>query len=530
MQSVQRRLLRLLVSASVILAVSAPAAAFGASGQFQGGPDQYPSQIPNDHTPVAVHFAAGPTSGLEPNTSYFLKVRYTVSSTPAGGTNRGFTWRASTPATPSAWAQERDGWSACPTVTTDGSGAIPYDSAWVFVKFGDDTIPTSQYHLMVSLSKTGVSSTLNGSSVPTITVYDVRTDGGWAHNGVATGASANTPVWLSDVASTTVYSQQLTESNGVVDDEGQDPPRGNNVGDFRVFARAGQPVSFKLGGLGWAPGDGFQLTVPDTDIAVGASDMVAPTAPSSPSATSGNTVATVRWSAASDNNAVAGYYVYRWIYNPLLIGAAYSPARTRLPKLAASARSFTDTGLLNDAIYQYEIRAFDAAGNVGPRSATVTATPVSPAVDMLPVYRFYQKKNGSHFYTSDPAERDNVIAKYGAVYKFEGEAYSVNRANPANNAPLFRFYNKKNGSHFYTASVSERDRVLATLSATYTYDGPAYDVCLSAPPVSDKTVHRFYNKKNGSHFYTADPAEKALVETNLSATYAYDGPGFFLAP
>ena len=39
---------------------------------------------------------------------------------------------------------------------------------------------------------------------------------------------------------------------------------------------------------------------------------------------------------------------------------------------------------------------------------------------------------------------------------------------------VYRFYNKKNGSHFYTASEAEKNRVLAKLSGTYTLDGPAF--------------------------------------------------------
>ena len=43
-------------------------------------------------------------------------------------------------------------------------------------------------------------------------------------------------------------------------------------------------------------------------------------------------------------------------------------------------------------------------------------------------------------------------------------------------------------------------------------------------------VYRFYNKTNGSHFYTASELEKDGVLANLSATYALDGPAFYLAP
>ena len=143
---------------------------------------------------------------------------------------------------------------------------------------------------------------------------------------------------------------------------------------------------------------------------------------------------------------------------------------------------------------------------------------------MAAVYRFYNMKNGSHFYTPSIAERDNVIATLSKTYKYEGEAYFVNSS--LSWQPLYRFYHKKKGSHFYTASAAERDEVIARLSAIYSYEGPTYSVTTRAG--SGTTVWRFYNKKNGSHFYTASVAEKNNVVANLSATYTLEGPAFYL--
>jgi hypothetical protein len=40
--------------------------------------------------------------------------------------------------------------------------------------------------------------------------------------------------------------------------------------------------------------------------------------------------------------------------------------------------------------------------------------------------------------------------------------------------PVYRFYNLANGSHFYTSTVAERDQVMATLAAIYHYEGVAF--------------------------------------------------------
>ena len=128
----------------------------------------------------------------------------------------------------------------------------------------------------------------------------------------------------------------------------------------------------------------------------------------------------------------------------------------------------------------------------------------SPTVK--PVYRFYNLKNGTHFYTASELEKYNVKSKMAKTYRYEGPAYYVNSLNPENVAPLYRFYNVKNGTHFYSASVSETANVKATLASTYRYEGIAYNVSLNP---AGTPVHRFYRLNQGSHFYTASEVEKA---------------------
>jgi surface antigen len=147
----------------------------------------------------------------------------------------------------------------------------------------------------------------------------------------------------------------------------------------------------------------------------------------------------------------------------------------------------------------------------------------------IPVWRFYNFRTGTHFYTADPTEKNNVAANMKNTYSLDGVAYAVNTANTANSTPLWRFYNAKTGTHFYTADLNEKARILATMASTYHLDGAAYNV--SATNVTGSTaVWRFYNMKTGTHFYTADTAEKLRVETSMKSTYSLDGPAFYLAP
>jgi len=169
----------------------------------------------------------------------------------------------------------------------------------------------------------------------------------------------------------------------------------------------------------------------------------------------------------------------------------------------------------------------DTSANVEAHK-TVTFEVVERLVPPTPVYRFYNLLNGSHFYTASESERDAVLNTQASVYVLDGMAFTVNSLDPNNNSPLYRFYNKKSGSHFYTASAAEKAYVTDELDDVYSYDGPAYNVG-TKPFAGAVTVWRFYNKLNGSHFYTRDMAEKANVEANLKAIYQLDGPAYYIA-
>lgn len=163
----------------------------------------------------------------------------------------------------------------------------------------------------------------------------------------------------------------------------------------------------------------------------------------------------------------------------------------------------------------------------GTTTGTETPAPTDTTTKKpAPVHRFYNKTNGSHFYTASTTEVDTVSTQLATTYAYEGVAYTVNTANPENNDPLYRFYNRSNGSHFYTVSAAERDAVIAKYSSNYTYEGVAYNVSATN---AGTPVYRFYNNGVGSHFYTTSAAERDSVRAKYSATYSYEGVAFWVA-
>ncbi|MBH5317873.1 lytic polysaccharide monooxygenase [Paenibacillus sp. GSMTC-2017] len=106
----------------------------------------------------------------------------------------------------------------------------------------------------------------------------------------------------------------------------------------------------------------------DVNFPSGPADTQAPTAPTSLSASNvGSTTATLAWSAATDNNAVASYKIYN--------------GTTLLATVPASPTNRALTGLTSSTSYSFRVTAVDAAGNESAASNIVNVTTTAVAVD-----------------------------------------------------------------------------------------------------------------------------------------------------
>ncbi|MDO8847993.1 MAG: Ig-like domain-containing protein, partial [Coriobacteriia bacterium] len=172
----------------------------------------------------------------------------------------------------------------------------------------------------------------------------------------------------------------------------------------------------------------------------------------------------------------------------------------------------------------FTYKANDGSADSNTVTVTITVTPGAP-VTLAPVYRFYNFTNNTHFFTPSLEEANGVIANYPKVFRYEGIAYYTNPAN--NTQPLYRFYNRNSSSHFYTASAQEAAHILATWPTIFQLDGQTYSVN-PAPVANSVPVYRFFNRTNGSHFYTASAEEADMVIANWSNVYSFEGPAFWL--
>lgn len=164
-----------------------------------------------------------------------------------------------------------------------------------------------------------------------------------------------------------------------------------------------------------------------------------------------------------------------------------------------------------------------------PTTTTTTATTTTTSSGSSAVYRFYNTSNGTHFYTASATERDSLRSSAQNM-SYEGAVFGAPTSSSTATS-VYRFYNKNNGSHFFTISQTERDSIINTMSNTYTYEGAAYNAYTSAvgPTVSGATpLYRFYNNAQGTHFFTASSAERDNIINTMSGTYKYEGTAFYV--
>lgn len=138
------------------------------------------------------------------------------------------------------------------------------------------------------------------------------------------------------------------------------------------------------------------------------------------------------------------------------------------------------------------------------------------------VYRFYNQESGRHFYTASETERDAVVAN-NKQFLLEGTAFAV--TSDADASDVFRFYNSETGAHFYTISEVERDFIIENLN-NFNFEGTAYQAHTNEADGTE-ALYRFYNTENGTHFYTTSEAERDAVIENLP-NFNYEGIAYYV--
>ena len=140
-----------------------------------------------------------------------------------------------------------------------------------------------------------------------------------------------------------------------------------------------------------------------------------------------------------------------------------------------------------------------------------------------PIYRLYNRRTQTHFYTPDPAERDRTVQR-SSEYSYDGVAFYAYASSGVASDAVYRFYNTRTGVHFYTINVTERANIRNTLP-WYSDEGMSWFASVSGQNQA-VPMYRFYNTQTQTHFYTINATERDNIRQS-SPQYSYEGVGYY---
>lgn len=233
------------------------------------------------------------------------------------------------------------------------------------------------------------------------------------------------------------------------------------------------------------------------------------------------------------------------------IGGFVSGERLIFTNLPYTSYSYTSTGassgtltLLNGST---AVGSVNLAGIYGQNTFSVQANPLTPAPGQAqtynllvstnvinpatgatlnqPMYRFFDTKFGTHLFTNDVGEANNIKATRTDLKEETNNFGSVAQSD-VSALPVFRFFNLNDGTHFYTSSQAEATGLTTQGSSTYRADlsfEPNSTLYEHATQQSgDLAVHRLFDSIKGTQFLTGDQGEYNGIVTPGSATYRAD--------
>lgn len=139
------------------------------------------------------------------------------------------------------------------------------------------------------------------------------------------------------------------------------------------------------------------------------------------------------------------------------------------------------------------------------RPAAVTTTAEAE------VYRFFDATHGTQLLTQDATERDTILGTRPDLH-FEGIAFQAIQPQQADTSAvaIYRFFDTTNGTHFMTASATERDTLLGSRPDLVFEPGSTMFEHATAQ-AGDVAVYRFFDQNSGAHFFTSNVSERANI-------------------
>jgi len=154
----------------------------------------------------------------------------------------------------------------------------------------------------------------------------------------------------------------------------------------------------------------------------------------------------------------------------------------------------------------------DESGNIDNQKTTENgdvkiSSDIKLKDNLIPIYRFYHKKNKDHFYTKNKKPKGDWTFQRIEFYAYK---YFIQET-----VPIYRFYHKKNKDHFYTKNKKPK--------GNWTPQGPEF-YAFKDSVENTVPIYRFYHKKNKDHFYTKNKKPKGDWKAQGPEFYAYPNP------
>lgn len=162
--------------------------------------------------------------------------------------------------------------------------------------------------------------------------------------------------------------------------------------------------------------------------------------------------------------------------------------------------------------------------------STVVEPPPPPPPASAPtpdnIVRFTQVSTGNLFYTASTSEQIVLTSGSFPDFRLDGPVFSGDDQPREGYIPVYRFFNEKNASHFFTANEQERAAIEATMP-NFRFEGAMFFVPGQAS-AETIPVFRLQNLNTGAQLLTTNPVEKAYVL--LSGDWQDQDIAFFAFP
>jgi len=224
--------------------------------------------------------------------------------------------------------------------------------------------------------------------------------------------------------------------------------------------------------------------------------------------------------------ADSGYCVRNWgivdrIQNTFVVNAEAEKWMGAAATVITPVSHDYDLGALPDGVYFFQFEVWQQP---------VESKEFAASDALKPVYRFWSPTFSRHFYTAGEAERDKLINNYSNVWTYEQVAYyALANSTDPDASPVYRFWSGALNSHFYTLSQTERDKLIRDYSNIWTYEGTAFYAYTSdRHPIGTSITYRFWSGRLGSHFFTTSLPEVEKLFSLWSHVWAFEGIAWYI--